>query len=81
MKMPGYRVRRFLADLRAFEGLGVNTLADQAKRTAKKRRVERDQRTCGHKYGFVQDHELELAREKPEVGHKTTRITVADDSG
>jgi len=69
-----------LSDLRAFEELRVNTLADQAKRTAKKRREERDQRTCGHTYGYVQDHELELAREKPEVGHKTTRITVGDDS-
>jgi hypothetical protein len=45
MKMSGCRVRRFLADLRALEGLGVNTLANQGKETAMKRRKERDQRT------------------------------------
>jgi hypothetical protein len=72
MKMSGCRVRRFLADLRAFEGLGVNTLADQAKRTAKKRREERDQRTKGHKYGYVQDHELAGVQERPKRRERKT---------
>jgi hypothetical protein len=45
--MPGCQVRKFLADLRAFEGLGVNALAEQAKLTAKKRREERDQKMRG----------------------------------
>jgi hypothetical protein len=56
-KMSGCGVRRLLADLRAFEGLGVNILTGQAKRTARRRREERDQRIGVHKYGYVQNHE------------------------
>lgn len=80
-KMSGCRVRRFLADLRGFEGLGVNALADQAKRTAKKRREERDQRIRGHKYGYVQNHEIAPPQEESKDKHRKARAPVADVSG
>jgi hypothetical protein len=37
-EITGTGIRRFLADLSAFDGLGVNTLANVAKRAAKQRR-------------------------------------------
>jgi hypothetical protein len=39
-EITGTGVRQFLADLSAFDGLGVNTLAGVAKRAAKQRRGE-----------------------------------------
>jgi hypothetical protein len=39
-EITGYGVRKLLADLSRFEGLGMNTLADVAKRAAKQRRGE-----------------------------------------
>jgi hypothetical protein len=59
MKVSGCRVRRFLSDLRAFEGLRVNALTVQAKQTAKKRTEEHNQRMRDHKCGEVQGHEME----------------------
>jgi hypothetical protein len=39
-EVMGYRVRRFLADLSAFDGLGVNALATTASRTAEQRKSQ-----------------------------------------
>lgn len=39
-EITGYGVRKLLADLSRFEGLGMNTLADVAKRAARQRRGE-----------------------------------------
>ena len=39
-EITGTRVRRFLADLSAFDGLGFNTLAGVARRAARQRRGE-----------------------------------------
>ncbi len=80
MKMSGCQVRRFLANLRAFEGLGVNTLADQAKRTAK-RRQERDQRMSGHKHGNLQGHEMAPIRQESMERNEKKRPVKSDDSG
>jgi hypothetical protein len=80
-KMSGCRVRGFLADLRAFEGLGVNTLADQAVRTAEKRRQEHNQWMRGHKYGYAQDCEGGLVQEKSKDRKGKRRPVRADDRG
>jgi hypothetical protein len=37
-EITGYGIRKFLADLSCFEGLGVNTLADVARRAARQRK-------------------------------------------
>ncbi|TAQ88424.1 hypothetical protein B7494_g3284 [Chlorociboria aeruginascens] len=39
-EVTGYGVRRLLADLSVFDGLGINSLAGVAKKTAMKRKVE-----------------------------------------
>lgn len=81
MKVSGCRVRRFLADLRAFEGLGVNALTIQAKQTAKKRTEEHSQRMRDHKCGEVQGHGMEDVQEKPNDTNEKSRPIRAGDSG
>lgn len=63
-KTSGYQVRKFLADLSAFEGLGVDNLVDKAMRTAKKRRKEYN-RTRENEHVHVHDLETMPLKEVP----------------
>jgi len=64
-EITGSGVRKFLADLSRFEGLGVNTLADVARRAARQRRervkaweVVREARVKQRDAGGVDEREV-----------------------
>lgn len=67
-EISGYRVRRFLADLRAFEGLGVNPLVERAIRTAKVRTKECDGKAKAYErlteYDRQKEHVMSIPRDK-----------------
>jgi hypothetical protein len=80
-KMSGCRVRKYLADLRAFGGLGVNNLADEAIRDTKKRRKEYIRRARDHEQVHVRDRERVAVEEKPKTGDKSLEGMPPDVTG
>lgn len=87
-EVMGHRVRRFLADLSAFDGLGVNALATAAKRTAEQRRnlmdtwdTAQEQRLMAplERFDGKRD-EVEIAENKPVESLERKVGAIASDS-
>ncbi|CZR51223.1 uncharacterized protein PAC_01098 [Phialocephala subalpina] len=83
-EITGTGVRKFLADLSAFEGLGVNTLANVARRAAKQRREQlraweevREQRIAQSRDTQPETGES-LAQSEQEDGLKVEQFIIGD---
>lgn len=79
-KTSGCQVRRFLADLRTFEGSGVNNLVVEAMGQTKERRKDYNGMTRHHKHARVHDHERMVVREKSKPRVKKVGCVTTDGS-